>query len=214
MNKMIVAAFKEMDRMTNYKAGSVIRKLTNTNTKRYWNRKLASEGDSWRDFPYEYLVQFLPQGSGFSLLDIGCALGDGCLLMKKHFPHSTISGADFSESGIKKARQRSEEINFILMDVTRDEPPDKYDYITIVHTLEHFNDPYPIVDKCLNFVNKAVIIQVPYVEHFSDPHLYSRGQHRYLFNEKTFSEYNNSVLSVTDDLNPAGYRYIVYQLLP
>lgn len=211
---MLVRTYKKMDRMSNYRAGSIIRKLTNVNTKKYWDRKLASYGDSWREFPYEYLLEFFPPDTEFSLLDIGCALGDGCVVLKKRFPKSMISGADFSETGIAKAKDKSGDVNFYVLDIRKDELHEKYDYITLVHTLEHFNDPFPVVEKCLKYVKKALIIQVPFVERFSDPHLYSRGQHRYLFNEETFSSYNCSILRITDVQNAAGYRYIMYKLIP
>lgn len=210
----ITSVIKKIDRMTNYKTGCLIRSITNINTRGWWDKKLASYDESWRDFPYRYFLEFLPKKSSFSLLDIGCALGDGCLLFKKHFPKAEISGADFSKVGIEKAKGKTDEIHFFVLDISKEDPPKKYDYITLIHTLEHFNDPYPIVDKCLNFVNEALIIQVPYTERFDNPHLYRRGPHRYLFNEKTFKDYNFKILKITDLIEAVGYRYIVYELRP
>ena len=214
ISKWSISVFKNIDKKTNYRMGNIIRTLTNTNTRGFWNKKLSSYGGRWRDFTYKYILEFLPENFSFSLLDIGCALGDGCVLLKSHFPEADISGADFSEAGIEKAKKKSDEISFFILDISKEDPPGKYDYITLIHTLEHFNNPYPIVDKCLKFVDRALIIQVPYVEQFDSPYLYSRCTHRYLFNEKTFSGYNCKILKITEYINIAGYRYIIYGLSP
>ena len=208
------SAIKKVDVIANYKVGGVIRSITNTNTRRYWDKKLASYGQSWRDFSYSYLLEFLAKDCFFSLLDIGCALGDGCVLLKTHFPRAEISGADFSKVGIGKAKERTEKVHFLLLDIGKEDPPKKYDYITLMSTLEHFNNPFPIVDRCLKFVNKALIICVPYTEQFDEPRLYSRGLHRYLFNEKTFGGYHFKILQVTEFIESTGYRYIIYKLKP
>lgn len=210
----ITSVIKKIDRMTNYKTGCLIRSITNINTRKYWDKKLASYQDSWRDFPYENILEFLPKDNAFSLLDIGCALGDGCILLKKHFPDAHISGADFSEVAIEKARKRTGLVNFFVMDILKDSPPKKYDYIILLSTLEHFNNPHKVVDKCLDFVNRTLIIQAPYTEKIDEPCLYLRGLHRYLFNEETFKRYNFKILKITDLIEATGYRYIVYELRP
>lgn len=210
----IAAAVKKIDRMTNYKIGFCLRAITNTNSRRYWDKKLASYQDSWRDFPYENILEFLPKDNAFSLLDIGCALGDGCILLKKHFPDAHISGADFSKVAIEKARKRTGLVNFFVMDILKDSPPKKYDYIILLSTLEHFNNPHKVVDKCLDFVNRTLIIQAPYTEKINEPRLYLRGLHRYLFNKETFVNYNFKILKITDLIEATGYRYIIYELRP
>ncbi len=210
----LVHVIKKTDRMTGYKIGHIVRKITNVNTRRYWDKKLASYGQTWRDFPYNHILEFLPKDSHFSLLDIGCALGDGCVLLKTHFPRAEISGADFSKIGIEKAKKKSSQIHFFVLDISKENPPRKYDYITLVSTLEHFNNPYPVIDKCLKFVNGAIIVAVPHTERFDDPHLYRRSQHRYLFNENTFSKYNCAILGITEQMRPGLYRYIIYELKP
>jgi trans-aconitate methyltransferase len=211
--RAIFDLIKNIDQKTGYKIGNIIRKLTNTNTKKYWNQKMTVNSSS-EDFRYKYFLEFLPKNSYFYLLDIGCAFGDGCILLKNNFPQADINGADFSEVRIKKAKQKSNKINFFVLDIAKEEPSLKYDYITLIHTLEHFNDPFPIVDKCLRFVNKALIIEVPYIKNFKSPYLYRKGLHRYLFNENTFSKYKCIVLNITEYIKSAGYKYIIYKLTP
>ncbi|MFH2137092.1 MAG: class I SAM-dependent methyltransferase [Candidatus Omnitrophota bacterium] len=211
--KVIVRILKAIDRSSGYKLGSFIRKKTNVNTIDFWNETWTKkEGDE--DFRYNYFLEFLPKARVFSLLDIGCASGEGCVLIKKHFPKAEITGIDFSSVAINMANEKKSDINFIRMDILKESPTQKYDYITIIHTLEHFNDPFQVVNKCLNFVNEALIIEAPYTEKFDVPYLYRKGQHRYLFNEKTFEKYKCKVLKITEYIESAKYRYIVYQIEP
>ncbi|MCP4650953.1 MAG: class I SAM-dependent methyltransferase [PVC group bacterium] len=208
----IIDSIKKIDRLTGYKLGAIFRKMTNVNTEKHWNDKFKSRGDSWRDFNYTWLMEFLPSDSAFSLLDIGCAMGDGCILLKKHLPNAQINGADFSEVAISKAKQKTKDMDFFVLDVLKNIPPKKYDYITMLSTLEHFDEPYKIVDKCLKFVNKALIIVTPYEPKFDNPRLYSSGEHRFLFNENTFSQYNSKVLKITELAETTNYKYIIYEL--
>lgn len=211
----LVNIIKWLDRHTHYRLGNILRNLTNVNLQEYWDKYFSGCDKSWRDFPYMLLAEFLPpKDTGFSILDIGCGLGDGCRLLKRHFPIAHIEGADFSPVAIKKAMEQGLDINYFVMDISRDNPPRKYDFISLVHILEHLNDPFPPVEKCLKYVNKAVLVITPYVEKFYDPRLYWKGQHRYLFNENTFSKYGCTILKITEYNPSTGYKYIVYKIEP
>jgi 2-polyprenyl-3-methyl-5-hydroxy-6-metoxy-1,4-benzoquinol methylase len=210
-----VSTIKKWDKLTHYKIGDLVRKITNVNRIRHWDKYLSQRGDFWRNFPYEFLLDVLPKDTAFSLLDIGCAMGDGCELLKKHFPQAHISGVDFSIVGIEKAKSNLSQVNYFLLDISQEEPPQEYDYITLVHILEHFNDPFPIVDKCLKFVKKALYIITPYEKDFDSPMLYSKGEHRYLFNERTFIKYHCTVLKIIEYyIDKVKNRYILYKITP
>lgn len=210
----IVSLVKRLDQLTGNRAGDLARSLTNINTKKYWDRYLNSRGDFWRDFPYQFLLAQLPKNEKFTLLDIGCALGDGCRLLKKHFPQAEITGADLSQAGIQKARSKSSDVEYFIFDLNKQEIPKKYDYISLIHILEHFDDPYPIIDKCLKAVNQAVYISTPYGGDFDNPRLYWKGEHRYLFNEHTFDHYHCQVLKVTERIEAVGTKHILYKIIP
>lgn len=209
-----VSLIKRLDRLAHYKIGDVIRERTNINTPEYWDKYFSKFDNFERDFPYEFLIEFLPKDSSFTLLDIGCGLGDGCLFLKKHFPLAQIEGADLSPLAIKKAKEKKANINFFLLDLKKENPPNRYDFISLVHALEHFNDPFPELDKCLKYVNKAVLIITPYLKRFDSPRLYSRGEHRYLFNENTFFKYKCTILKITEIIPSTGYRNIIYKIEP
>ena len=205
---------KRLDQLTGNRVGDLARALTNVNTKKYWDRYLNSRGDFWRDFPYQFLLEELPKNGKFTLLDIGCALGDGCRMLKKSFPQGEITGADLSQAGIEKARSKSNDVEYFVFDLLKQEIPKKYDYITLIHILEHFDDPYPIIDKCLRSASRAVYISTPYGGEFDNPRLYWKGEHRYLFNERTFAKYNCQVLKITDRIEAVGTKHILYKIVP
>ncbi len=215
LRNLITSFIKSLDKYTNYKLGdSFIRKLTNINTTRYWDNYYSKLGSFERDFPYKLLHDFLPLEREFSLLDIGCALGDGCQLLKKDFPLGRIEGADFCATAISKAQSKKTDIPYFILNIEKDNPPGKYDFISLVHILEHFNDPFPILDKCLSCVNEAVLVITPYVEKIENPRLYAPGEHRYLFNEHTFSGYKCTKIAKTDFFPKFGYAYIIYRIEP
>ena len=205
---------KKLDSMAGYKVGDFVRKLTNVNTQKYWDRCFAVHGYFYRYFPYENIADFLPKDVPFSLLDIGCALGDGCEFLQKRFPSAQICGADFSCVSIQKAGKKSDKICYFLFDITKDELKSNYDYIVLSHILEHINDPLVVVEKCLRHVKKALLISTPYVQDFKYPRLYAPAEHRYLFNEDTFKKYNCTVLKITDLIEAVGTKHIMYKITP
>lgn len=191
----------------------------NPNTRSYWNRKLSKLDFTWRDENYHHIIDIFPKDVSFSLLDVGCALGDGCELLQSHFPRAKITGADISTVGIEKAKLKTRLVEYLVLDILKDPLPSTYDYITIVETLEHFDNPFPIVEKCLGHVRDAVIISVPYKE--SDR--YGKGgggrkltfsEHRFIFDEYTFDGYCCEVVRVTDFVKVTGTRCIVYKITP
>jgi len=86
----------------------------NVNTISYWNRKF-SVINNWRYKVYSQLMKYLPKNTKFSLLDIGCALGDGCIFMKKNFPKAEISGCDFSDVVLKKQKRKVMKLIFLFL---------------------------------------------------------------------------------------------------
>jgi 2-polyprenyl-3-methyl-5-hydroxy-6-metoxy-1,4-benzoquinol methylase len=212
MSLKFIASLKKIDALTHHKVGGFFRELTNINTSSFWDKKFSSPKDCWRDEPYAFIGEFLPRDREFTLLDLGCALGDGCIFLRDKFPKAKISGLDFSAVAVSKARNKAPDIDFFISDILKFTPEKKYDYILMVHILEHFNRPYEVVDKYLRFINTALIIEVPYTKEFLSPYLYARGQHRYLFNEKSFLGYKHEILKITGHIERAGYPYIIFKL--
>jgi len=178
----------------------------NLNSRAYWNRQLARLGDRWRDGNYRHIIPLLPPDGHFSLLDIGCALGDGCELLRRVFPKARLHGADISEVGIAKAREKCDRVEYFVLDILTEPPPGRYDYITHVETLEHF-------DKCLGYVDRALIVSVPYTPRRSGK-IVGVGEHRYCFNEHTFAGYHHRIVGIAEHGGEVKETVILYELWP
>ena len=183
------------------------------NSKRFWDEELAKFNDFWRNENYHHILDLLPQNNAFSLLDIGCAIGDGCELIQEKFPKAKITGFDISDVGIEKAKEKIKNAQYFIFDILKDPIPKKYDYITIIETLEHFDNPFAIVDKCLKHVKKTLIISTPYSPEYSGRR-YVVHEHRYCFNEKTFENYNCRVVRVTEHGKDQKEIVIIYEIRP
>ena len=80
-------------------------------------------------------------------------------------------------------------------------------------TIEHFDNPFAIVDKCLKNVKKALIISTPYTAEYSGRR-YVVGEHRYCFNESTFAKYNSRVVGITEHGETEKETVIIYEIRP
>ena len=185
----------------------------NINTKEYWNKRLSAMGNFWRDEHYYHLFNLLPENGRFSLLDIGCGIGDGCELIQSRFPGAEITGLDISNVGIEKAKTKTVKVKYMVVDILKDPLPGTYDYITIIETLEHFDDPFFVIDKCLQHARVAVIVSVPYTPQYSGKVL-AVSEHRYCFNENTFSKYSFRIAQITDYIKSTDERCIIYEIYP
>jgi 2-polyprenyl-3-methyl-5-hydroxy-6-metoxy-1,4-benzoquinol methylase len=208
ISKGFLQIFRYAYRIIKYRSLSV-----NINTKDFWNKKLSKVGDYWREDHYHHILALLPKDTPFTLFDLGCAIGDGAELILNRFPKAKITGADISEIGIEKAKRKTKGVSYIVFDIYKDEIPETYDYITIIETLEHFDDPKPIVDKCLKHCKKALLISTPYSRKYQGK-IEFVDEHRYAFNEETFKSYNSEVVKVTDFMKETSSRCIVYRIFP
>lgn len=187
----------------------------NLNSKRYWNKKLGSFGDFWRDENYHHIVDLFPQNESFHLLDVGCALGDGCAYLQRHFPLAHITGIDISEVGIRKAQEKKKGITYAVLDIVAEPVPRAFDYITLIEVLEHFERPFEILDKCLAKATRAVIVSVPYTPEYTGPCYDRVDEHRYSFNESTLIQYCTArVVKITDIVSATQSRCIIYEITP
>lgn len=165
--------------------------MENINTPKYWDEKftrLIPVTRTWRTNKYEFLLNYLPKWRKFSLLDIGCAFGDGLALIQEHFPKAELFGLDFSLVAIRRATQKYKDINFICADINGFEFYRCFSYILLVRTLEHLDDPFTLIDKCLDYATQAVVVSVP------NPR-YRDNEHIHKFHESDFDDYMTAILS-------------------
>ena len=111
---------------------------------------------------YKNLIEWIPDEK-ISLLDIGCGTGYGLKYIQDQKPNAELSGCDYSGYAIQKATEQYPDIAFFEHDISKDKLTQNYDYILLIQTLEHLDDPIIVIEKLLKHC-KCLIISVPYKE--------------------------------------------------
>lgn len=123
----------------------------------------------------ERLVASLPprekawlEAGGRSIVDWGCAFGEGVEVLTRAFPRCEVWGLDFSWVAVEQARRRHPGLRFVH------DPegllPASFDVLVTSNCLEHFDDPLAIVRSQMERVRHLYILMVPDREkklHFS-----------------------------------------------
>lgn len=163
---------------------------------------------------YYEMAEFLPKDEPFTLCDFGCGTGEGLLYIKEKFPLAKLTAIDYSPIAISKAKEKVSTAEFHCLDFTKSPLPGKYDYILTVETLEHFRDPFEVINKLLSFVNRKVLISVPYTEKIEEVgrvNLFAK--HLFNFNEESLKVIPNSkVLKITDYFSTTKQKCIFYEV--
>lgn len=197
----------------------------NVNDKQWWENKFGSGdwelnmGKAQTEYFARLIVNNIPYGikkdlnsTGMRILDWGCALGQGVDVFQMSFPLARVSGYDFSESAIDKAKDLYPQLSFRNEPIGTDE---KFDTIIISNTLEHFHGPLEVVKQHLANVGRYYIILVPYGQcGINGPFI--DGCHFYSFTEETFTEtfsdFTRMFFCVIPSTRPdlwAGYQLLV-----
>ncbi|HWJ03857.1 MAG TPA: class I SAM-dependent methyltransferase, partial [Verrucomicrobiae bacterium] len=110
----------------------------------------------------------------FSICDWGCTLGVGTHALQSRFPGSRITGVDFSAPVVEGAKEAYPQIQFVQQELGAASGNARYDVLFSANTLEHFSNPWEVLEGLSGFVNHHLVIQVPYREMVRDEeHLYS-----------------------------------------
>lgn len=150
-----------------------------------WDEFLRTKEGHWRDKDYRYLDEVF-RVSRFSgtLLDAGCALGDGLLHLQPRCRRVTaFAGADFSSAGIQtcKNNPRLGFAEFFRHDLM--EPlPRSYDNIICLQTIEHISDPLRAFRNLLAAADRLLLVSVPYRNRRPDEN------HLWSFDESDFTD--------------------------
>lgn len=128
----------------------------------------------------------LAPGSSFSLLDVGCALGDGLEVLHRRFPLADLFGIDFSPMAIKRCQTELKGIaSFSVQDMLQ--LTHWYDIIFISNVLEHFIDFHQRARKLVMHCQRLYIM-VPYNEQRDgvDMEPDHRHHHQHTFQPNSF----------------------------
>ena len=116
-----------------------------------------------------------------TILDWGCAFGEGVELLGQAFPNCRVVGLDFASRAIDQASGRHPGREFIL--AGNGEIPSEFDVIITSNCLEHFAQPLEVVRTHLRSCKKLYIAMVPYNEYPL------HEQHRSQFKDESFPKH-------------------------
>lgn len=129
----------------------------------------------------------LERGTSFSLLDVGCALGEAIKHFSQEFPKASLYGIDFTRTAIERCRQ---ELGNIAVFEVRDmlELERNYDLIYISNVLEHFADFADRARKLMRHCRRLCVL-VPYLElkNYETPLVPDpKEHHQHTFDDQSF----------------------------
>jgi glycosyltransferase involved in cell wall biosynthesis len=158
------------------------------NSESYWDTRFKQNWEScdgpWQTrFFYQVAVGNLPawfmsqlKHQSLTLVDWGCAQGDGADVWASYISPERIAGVDFSAVAVEQAAERYPSIRFLHEDWLDENQDAKntYDIVFSSNTLEHFHSPYAVLPQLMRRARKAVILTLPYKEvQRIDEHFYT-----------------------------------------
>lgn len=146
---------------------------SNINSKEYWNRRFVEDweknaGRKQTLFFCDLTIKLIPKWfekeleQGLSVGDIGCAEGDCTNFLSLRYPASDFTGIDFSNEAIEKASSLYPNQKFIAADIRN--LSNKFDVVYSSNTLEHFHNPFEVLEHLFQNSNKYVVLLLPFQE--------------------------------------------------
>ncbi|MBX9789231.1 MAG: glycosyltransferase [Pirellulales bacterium] len=120
------------------------------------------------------------QAGRLSILDWGCAFGDGVRVLAEAFPRCQVAGLDFAQRAINESRRVYPQHEFIHAIDGRITRP--FDVVVTSNCLEHFDEPLEVAAGHLAWCQTWYVVLVPYNE------ANLLDQHRSRFTESSFPE--------------------------
>lgn len=144
------------------------------NSKEYWDDRFQKDweiknGRQQTEVFYNLLIKNIPnfvkefiRNNSDTINDVGCALGEGTVLLQKIFKNNSLIGTDFSETAIKNAKKNFKDIQFEVQNVLTSKK--KYDVIIASNIIEHFPKPFDVLQKVLDNSKQIAIVMIPFQE--------------------------------------------------
>ncbi len=119
-----------------------------------------------RDYIYEfdrimhrYLLKKFSSASKFNgnALEMGCFEGNFTALLLEHFPTLTVieGSADLAERTLGRFEALGQQITMICDLFEQADPPEKYDNIFLIHSLEHVDDTTAVLGRAKNWLSDS-----------------------------------------------------------
>ncbi|MET3108700.1 GT2 family glycosyltransferase/glycosyltransferase involved in cell wall biosynthesis [Oxalobacteraceae bacterium GrIS 2.11] len=158
------------------------------NSNQYWDSRFSEDWESFEGpkqsrFFSRLALANLPgwlireiKREKLSVVDWGCAQGDGTNEWANLIDIDQLTGVDFSGIAIATAKERYPEMRFINQNWLDENvnDPISYDLVFSSNTLEHFHQPFDVLKSLSRYARKAIILALPYKElDRIDEHFYS-----------------------------------------
>lgn len=146
------------------------------NSRDYWEHRFATDWDAKHGpeqaaFFARVALRGLPSWLGetitretLSVCDWGCAQGDGTATLAEGLPGARVWGVDISTAAIATARQRYPQLHFEAGELREGTASRPIDVLFSSNTLEHFEEPFPILHRAAAAVRRFVVLLVPFAE--------------------------------------------------
>lgn len=151
--------------------------LESVNSQAYWQQRFlenweACQGPNQSRFFARLAIENLPQWlfeqiqrDALTFVDWGCAQGDGTDVFASYIDAAQMTGVDFSSVSIAQAQVRYPAIRFLAEDwLQKDTEIKVFDVVFSSNTLEHFHQPYQVLEMLCQRASKAVILALPFQE--------------------------------------------------
>lgn len=121
----------------------------------------------WHYALTEALRRLLPNGSGKTLFEVGCAPGRWLVWFQQALGFS-VAGCDISEHGLRLTHKNLElnriQGELFKLDLLQDQlPPVQYDVVISLGVVEHFSEPDPIIAQHIALLKPGgwLVLEVP-----------------------------------------------------
>lgn len=144
------------------------------NSLEWWNKFFEKQWEDnrgreqTRHFMSE-LVRYLPSrehrwlsSQTRTVLDWGCALGEGVDVLQAEFPDCEVTGLDFSPVAVEKARAAFPRHRFLHSEDGTIAA--EYDVIVTSNCLEHYADPFELAARHIRHARSLYVAMVPFEE--------------------------------------------------
>lgn len=150
--------------------------MSEINTEEYWDNRFlmdweAMQGKEQTEFFAYIALELLPdwlkneiKSEKLTICDFGCALGEAVSVLHTQL-QTEVSGMDFSESAIEKAKENYPEYDFFQKDISKEEMEEmKFDVGYISNVLEHIENPWSAAENLVKCLNRYFIVLIPFRE--------------------------------------------------
>jgi hypothetical protein len=151
---------------------------TGINSESYWDSRFdgnweSCQGPEQSRFFASLAIKNLPgwlisqiRKESLTLVDWGCAQGDGTDVWAGYIDTKQLAGVDISMIAVEQASHRYPSIRFLTEDWLSENyvQQEVFDVVFSSNTLEHFHTPYDTLQVLLPHARKAIVLALPYRE--------------------------------------------------